>query len=320
MKWKPLNPASFENVVSENGIQFAKDEPYLNAIITLWKSEPSATPVATAPYVYYSSETGDEQQSPLFGHAVRRTRDRMSQSPLPGILLFHTGAGPQDVFLFYKAAVLLQDLDCVVLICDILSDESGWAWGADRKHYNLVRESLIANDASLLRTRVSAAAKALCKFKENDIRVDPQKLAAMGWCLGGQPIMELSKIGPSLVSSIPGFWIRSMVTFHGVFRRAQDGEVEDVCEEKEGSNSLSSEVLVCNGADDPFVSKEDLQKVKKLFFGQGFTPNIIEMEGAKHGFTNPAQSLNGNPAFEYNQVAATSSWDATMKLLKRTLI
>jgi dienelactone hydrolase len=324
MNWKPLGPSNFEQTVSEDGRQFAKDEAYSHAVLHQWESEPSSIPVETSPFVYYCEDRDDGQQYPLFGHVVCRTRNnttssRSQSSPLPGILLFHTGAGPQDVFLFYKSAVLLQSFDCVVFICDILSDERGWAWGPDRTHYNFVRASLIKDNASLLKSRVSAAAKALCDFTESGINVDPQSVAAMGWCLGGQPVMELAQLGPSLTSSISGFCVRAMVTFHGVFRRDIDGGVGNIDKEEGENNGLPNEVLICNGVDDPFVSKQDVQDAKKLFSDQGFNVNILEMEGAKHGFSNPAQSMSDNTSFDYSESAATTSWDVTMKLLERTL-
>jgi hypothetical protein len=81
--------------------------------------------------------------------------------------------------------MLAQALDCVVMICDILSNESGWAWGTDRMQYNQVREALISKDASLLESRVMATGRALCKMMIPN--VDSDCIAAMGWCLGGQP-------------------------------------------------------------------------------------------------------------------------------------
>ena len=95
-------------------------------------------PVETSPWIYH-----DEEGTPLYGHIVRpkldsaanadaaaSKRKKNKKSYHPGILLFHTAAGPQDVFLFRKAAALASDpnLRCVVLICDVLSDQDGWAW------------------------------------------------------------------------------------------------------------------------------------------------------------------------------------------------
>ena len=47
---------------------------------------------------------------------------------------------------------------------------------------------------------------------------------------------------------------------------------------------------------------------------------VLDFENTKHGFTNPAQDWNPNPAFEYNDEAATQSWEATMELLQRKLL
>ena len=38
----------------------------------------------------------------------------------------------------------------------------------------------------------------------------------------------------------------------------------------------------------------------------------MEFDGAKYGFTNPAQTFIENDAFEYNEYAVKESWKATI--------
>jgi dienelactone hydrolase len=315
MSWTPLEPTSYRHQgSSKEGPRLYKDDNYLQAVLEQWESEDRAIPTETSPLVY---STSNEETTQLYGHMIRRRRRRNpkdnNQNKAAGILLFHTGAGPQDVFLFYKADMLAQALDCVVMICDILSDESGWAWGTDRMQYNQVRDALISKDASLLKSRVVAAGRALCEAAPN---VDSDRIAAMGWCLGGQSILELGRS--------QSFPLRAMVTFHGVFRR--DAPVSSPLSKKkttgllnEPSQKEETEVLICNGAKDPFVSQEDLDDVKKLFLERNCKVEILQLAGAKHGFTNSAQALNENPAFDYSQLASEKAWSATIELLQRTI-
>ena len=67
------------------------------------------------------------------------------------------------------------------------------------------------------------------------------------------------------------------------------------------------------------MSEQDLEESKKLFETNGWQVELQQFEGAKHGFSNPAQDLNENPAFGYHQEAATKSWDATLQLLEKQL-
>jgi dienelactone hydrolase len=313
MDWTNLEPSNFREGFLEKR-QLAKDEKYLEAVLKLWQAEERGIPTETSPLVYC-----DGNENNLYGHIIRRGNQQDDDdNKVPGILLFHTGAGPQDVFLFYKADVLAQTFNCVVMICDILSDESGWAWGPDRTHYNRMRESLIADHGYLLESRVLAAGQALC---ENAPEVDPQRVAAMGWCLGGQPILEMGRLRSSKIS------IKAMSTFHGVFRRdepisrQQDASATSDADTDKDSQQLSqnAEILICNGADDPFVTQEDLDMAKKSFLEKGHKVEILQLAGAKHGFTNPAQAFSDNPAFDYDEVAANKAWTETIKLFQRTL-
>eukprot|EP00591_Stephanopyxis_turris_P016319 CAMPEP_0195532442 /NCGR_PEP_ID=MMETSP0794_2-20130614/38135_1 /TAXON_ID=515487 /ORGANISM="Stephanopyxis turris, Strain CCMP 815" /LENGTH=309 /DNA_ID=CAMNT_0040664655 /DNA_START=209 /DNA_END=1138 /DNA_ORIENTATION=+ len=302
--WSPLTPNTFdEDDITLDGCQIAKDKEYLGAILKQWNAEERSLEVETQPYEYKDDEGN------LFGRLVRRTKsEEADKNSLPGILLFHTGAGPLDVSLFYKAESLAQKFDCVVLICDIVSDCYGWGWREDRTHMSEIQDSLMADDASFLRLRATSAAEALSSVPE----VDPQRLAAIGWCLGGQPILELGRVKSAAYS------IRAMATFHGVFQRDELAPV--LTDESPSSESASGgTVLICNGKDDPFVSAKDLEDSKNCFEANGWTVDLQQYEGAKHGFSNPAQEFNKDPAFGYNEEVATKSWDATLQLLEKQL-
>src|SRR3546814_19917428 len=61
--------------------------------------------------------------------------------------------------------------------------------------------------------------------------VDPQRVAAIGYCMGGTIALELARSGAEL---------RGVVTFHGgLSTTSQSG------------TSIRAKVLVCTGADDP---------------------------------------------------------------------
>ena len=282
--------------------------------------------VETSPWIYH-----DDYGTPLYGHVIRptvssketNTTDSIGDglpSPLrPGILLFHTAAGPQDVFLFQKAATLASsDLGCVVLICDVLSDQEGWAWtpDGDRTRFNALKEELLRENAALMRSRVEAAVRAL-----DGLGVDPRRLASLGWCFGAQPILELAILqhqqdGEKEKDAL-AFSATALVSYHGVYRR-EPSDFADVPSSGIES-SIDREVLICTGRSDPFVSPDDLEFARATMEKQNFAVRIMEFDGAKHGFSNPAQDFNSNPAFQYNEVAAIQSWEATMVLLRRKL-
>lgn len=277
--------------------------------------------VETSSWTYH-----DVNGTPLYGHIVRPIVGDAPQSPnRPGILLFHTAAGPQDVFLFQKAAKLASsDLGCVVLICDVLSDQDGWAWtpDGDRTRFNNAKEELLEENGALLRSRVEAAIRTLIS---NDLGVDPTRIAGLGWCFGAQPILELAALQHSQETKKEGgdfaFSATALVSYHGVYRRGEFNPSDiSTSDSASSGETLDREVLICTGKSDPFVATNDLEFAKVTMGGQNFAVRIMEFDGAKHGFTNPAQDFNSSPAFAYNENAATQSWEATMELLKRKLL
>jgi dienelactone hydrolase len=83
---------------------------------------------------------------------------------------------------------------------------------------------------------------------------------------------------------------------------------------------LKAKVLVCNGADDKFVSPEAIRDLKKEMKAAGADFKFVNYPGAVHGFTNPAATELGkkfNMAIAYNAKADAKSWEELRKFLKR---
>jgi dienelactone hydrolase len=315
-----------------------------------------------------TSSHSSDRSIPLFGTLVRRSFDATSSneannqltstsSRVPGILLFHTGAGPHDIFLLYKAASIVNSISqpfttnshslddhhdgdgssVVVLIADLISDESGWSWETNRTHFDRVRQHVFDTTATttiasttntgtiedrhhpILRSRLQAAINVIQSVQlSSNVQVDPTRIAALGWCLGGHAILELSRMRP--------LGMRSMITFHGVFDGSPAPPKRSNYPEQLSNNSTSTsptnyrcEILVCNGASDPFVSGSMLSNAIDTFTVQGHIVSLLQLQGAKHGFTNPAQQYNPNVAFDYHQDAANKAWKQSIGLLARTL-
>ena len=343
--------------------QMYKDVPYRNAVVKAWKEENERKnwkqedfEVEMSSIVYYTDndqyEDFKKTKTPLYGYVIRRHRKMLSQqqkhkddlssssssSKVPGILLFHTGAGPHDIFLLWKAQSLIcsttttsSNGGCVVLIADIISDDIGWAWDPDRSKFQSVYNSVIAmNNESNgqrveLRQRVVAAYDTLCSLEE----VDKSNIAVLGWCLGGHPIFE---IATSPRHMFPG--IKAMITFHGVFGPVKQ-QFYSASEESENRSEVNEDmmvegagrheetpdtsILICNGVDDPFVNSSDLDACVELFQSRGHSVEVLQLPGAKHGFTNPAQDFNDNPSFQYHEQSANIAWTNAQELLHKTL-
>ena len=285
---------------SDGHPQLAKDEDYANAVLEAWRLDVESRDAATvslARPIKYQSSDGTE----LFGH-VYRTKT-MNDEKLPGIVLFHTGAGPQDVFLRWKADSIATTLPSVVLIADILSDEDGWAW-TDRDKYEKVRSEILIPDKNGQRNHLAERVEVAIKSIQAQEGVNPNRIAALGFCLGGHPIVELARM------KIPG--VKVMSTFHGVF----DGVRGLSAATRHSNCSGTSKVLINNGRDDPFVPREDLEAAVALFKDLGHDCQLQEFDDTRHGFTNPAQDFNPSASFAFSDKSNDAAMSAVMEMLK----
>ena len=127
--------------------RLARDGDYASAVLGAWWDEvaarderygggdgPGGSSSVSAPLVYGRAADG----ASLHGRVYRRrppppeTNDADPPPPpsphpplLPGIILFHTGAGPQDVFLRWKADSLVSDRETF--------GDGGGGWGGVRR-------------------------------------------------------------------------------------------------------------------------------------------------------------------------------------------
>jgi len=121
---------------------------------------------------------------------------------------------------------------------------------------------------------------------------DPERIAAIGYCFGGGIVLHMARFELDL---------DGVVSFHGSIATetpAQPGEVK-------------ARVLVFNGADDPFVTAEQIAAFKKEMEDAEVDYEFVNLEGAVHSFTNPGADEFGKK-FElplaYNEAADKKSW------------
>jgi dienelactone hydrolase len=310
MDWSPLAPARLDvepNKLITSVPQLAKDVDYAREIQIAFKAELRTQPTSeSTPYIYQ-----DAHGKTCHGHLIR-TKGMSPESAVPGILFFHTGAGPHDVCLHWKADSLVTNSEvfpdgCVVLVTDILGDDAGWAWSPDRTKYNAARQEVLGIDNDGVRINLRVKIEAALKELKAAPGVDSTRLAAMGWCLGGHSILEIARMKAES--------IQAMVTFHGVFDDIPPPPPAD-----EGTSTENTcRILICNGTEDPFVPESSLRNAMDTMKQHGHEVTLLELKGAKHGFTSPAQDFNSNEAFGFNREGAAEAWSSTLELLKSAM-
>ena len=125
--------------------------------------------------------------------------------------------------------------------------------------------------------------------------VDRGKLAAIGYCFGGSTSLELARSGAPLGAA---------VSFHGGLEAPRPDD----------NKSIRCKVLVCHGADDPFVPPPQVAAFEEQMRQTKVDWQLHAYGGTVHSFTHPDAGKVGNPALAYNAVADKRSWRAMIDL------
>lgn len=122
--------------------------------------------------------------------------------------------------------------------------------------------------------------------------VDASRTAAIGYCFGGSVSQALAFSGASLLG---------VVSFHGNLLPVP----------ADAATKVKAKILVCHGAIDPFISKEEIGAFTKALEGAKLDYQFISYSGAVHAFTNPGADKLGaanNIPIAFNAVADARSW------------
>jgi len=202
----------------------------------------------------------------------------------PGILVVHEWWGHNEYVR--NRARMLARLGYTALALDMYGDGKSAEHPDDAGKF---AGEVMSNMKGVGQERFLAALDIL-KAHET---VDPQKVAAIGYCFGGGTVLHMARFGVDL---------DGVVSFHGSLKTetpAKKGEVK-------------ARVLVCHGAEDQFIPREDIEAFKKEMEQAGVGYRFKSYEGAKHSFTNPEAdrfSEKFGMPIAYNERADKQSWE-----------
>ena len=150
------------------------------------------------------------------------------------------------------------------------------------------------------KTVVERAQVALDTLAEQP-EVDPKQLAAIGFCYGGKVVLELARTNAPL---------HVTASFHGNLTTNNPAQ----------KGKFHGDVLICHGEDDSMVSLDDVKTIDQELTHAEVPHQILILEHAKHGFTNPLADERGQRNgvdLAYNPEATQKSFDALHALLKK---
>jgi dienelactone hydrolase len=151
----------------------------------------------------------------------------------------------------------------------------------------------VRSDPSKLRSRINAA----YEFIKKDKRIDPDKVAVIGYCFGGSVALELARIGAN---------IKGVVCFHGGLTTANPADTKNV----------KAKILVCTGGDDKYVPEKDIKAFQDEMNNAKVDWQINIYSGAVHAFTNPKSGNNPATSTAYNETADKRSFEAMKQFFK----
>lgn len=198
----------------------------------------------------------------------------------PGVVVVHDWTGLQDYAK--RRTRMLAELGYVAFAADIYGQgvrpADPAAAGAEAGKYK--------SNLPLLRRRIALAYDQLKKQKD----VDTKMTAAIGYCFGGTTVLELARSGAA---------IAGVVSFHGNLGTTMPAKDE----------AVKAKVLVCHGADDPYVKPAEQADFKHEMDTAKVDYEFISYPDAVHSFTKPEAGTDKSKGNAYNEAADKKSWD-----------
>ena len=206
----------------------------------------------------------------------------------PGVLVVHEWWGHNSYAR--KRAEMLAKLGYTALALDMYGDGKT----ADHPDNAGKFATAVRQDQDMMQARFNAARHYLNTHET----VDPEQNAAIGYCFGGSVVLSVARSGADL---------DGVVSFHGSL-----GGLPPI------ADKVTAKVLVANGADDTFVSKDSIELFNEDMETAGVDFEFINYPGAKHSFTNPGANVVGEKfglPLEYNAEADKASWQKMQEFL-----
>ena len=208
----------------------------------------------------------------------------------PGILVVHEWWGHNAYAR--KRADMLAKMGYTAFALDMYGKDKLAEHPKDAKKF---MQTTLAN-MDVAEARFIAAKRLL----QQHPTVISNKVAAIGYCFGGGTVLHMAKTGLDLAG---------IVSFHGSLASkttAQYGQVQ-------------AKLLVLNGADDPFVTTEQITELKQEMKSAGADLEFVNYPNVKHSFTNSEADDIGkrfNMPLVYNAEADNDSWQRMQVFLE----
>ena len=217
--------------------------------------------------------------------------DKNIEGKRPGVLVVHEWWGHNDYAR--QRARMLAELGYTALAVDMFGEGQKADHPEDAQKF----AGAIFNNVKTGEDRFLAA----YNFLRDQETVNPDGIAAVGYCFGGAVVLHMARIGMDL---------KAVASFHGGIQPIKPAE----------EGKVKAFILVCNGADDPFVTQEQIDAFKKEMDDAKVQYEFVNYEGAIHSFTSPGADSLGkkfNMPLAYNEKADKESWQEMQNVFNK---
>eukprot|EP00892_Ulva_mutabilis_P007768 jgi/Ulvmu1/5363/UM022_0157.1 len=218
--------------------------------------------------------------------------DENPQHQKAAVMVAHTAIGPHDDFI--QDVLTNLALSGYVAFALDLFGAADVVTGADKERAN----AQLRERRELIAERATAALHVVQRMQT----VDANRIAAIGYCLGGKCVLDLARSGAHL---------QGVVSFHGILDRWETA-----------GDPMTARVLAFHGRKDPFVTPSMLE---------GFLDEMeqrdveyeIRLYGANvmHAFTRSEKNTpdDADAGFQFCPRVAHTSWESTLEFLEEAL-
>jgi len=228
----------------------------LGALLALSMTTPALAAIKEEPVTYKDGETT------MKGVVVY---DTAKKGKRPGIVMVHEWWGITKHM--HNEARGFARQGYTAFIADMYGD----AGTADNPKDAGALSGSVMKNPQMMESRFNAAREQLAKHPS----VDPTRIGAVGYCFGGAVVLNMARAGADLAG---------VAGFHASLGLNTPAPAP---------GTVKAKILVLNGADDPFVKKEQYVTFKGDLDAAKAEYKVIEYPGAVHAFTNPEATALG---------------------------
>jgi len=210
--------------------------------------------------------------------------------PHPAVMVIHNAHGLGEQMR--ERARALAQLGYVAVATDMYG---GGKYFSDPKAAGAVLMELVSAPQ-----RLRARSVAWYEQLQSRAEVDPQRIAAIGFCFGGQCVLELARSGADA---------KAIISYHGLLSTAMPAE----------PGAIKGQVAIYTGAKDPYAPTEHVEALRQELSTAGAHFQITVFNDAFHAFTDPHAGEMGRAGIAYDAIADRVSWAGTLALLEETI-